>query len=554
MYTCVQIMKRKFERLLRRGLLTEDELETMIKESGPDETSLSEHLIKKGIHRHEVLFCLSEYYECPFIEYDEGITISQKIVRSMDMERLKKAFWVPLSIESDRAQIIACEPDNPAVLADIRKTVRIDRLEFLVALPGDLIRIVENNQDLNPGFPPTSGRTPLAKVRTFLAGRRSGLSCYRTSLAKGRTGLAFLRTGISFIAIAVVLFRIFGVGYLTFLEAALLITGIIMSADGLLWYLPARKTGKKLLRCTPTEPTWGTTVLQVLNPGNNPVFVRSEPVEGAAELRADWCGLSPVMRRRFLASDRTDFAEERTSLACFRTVMARARTGLAFTRTGVAFIGLGIGLLRQFHTGPWSLFDLGMIATGVAMAAEGFYWYLPGRRAGEEGFESVRKTEKKSSIWDFVFPPAHKTAEKSEIHPCTPPVRPTHAPGVWATTGLALERTVLADRRNVMARLRTVMARSRTGLAFIRTGMSIFGVGTGLIVYFGTANAAWTVFNTALLLTGLACIIDGLYWHLPADRIRRQFPYCFGEMEITVPAYGRPARFWGKVIFNHDDN
>jgi uncharacterized membrane protein YidH (DUF202 family) len=188
------------------------------------------------------------------------------------------------------------------------------------------------------------------------------------------------------------------------------------------------------------------------------------------------------------------------------------------------------------------------------MASEGFHWYLPGRRAGEVGYDSVLKSHKKSSIWDFVFPPVHKTSEVKEVHPSPPPVKPTHAPGIWATTGLALERTVLADRRNVMARLRTVMARSRTGLAFIRTGMSVFGVGTGLMVFFGTSNAAWTVFNSALLFTGLAFIIDGMYWHLPAERIRRQFPYCFGEMEIILPDYGRPARSWGKVVFDHDDN
>ena len=97
------------------------------------------------------------------------------------------------------------------------------------------------------------------------------------------------------------------------------------------------------------------------------------------------------------------------------------------------------------------------------------------------------------------------------------------------------------------------MARSRTGMAFMRTGMSISAVGLGLLVYFGAANVAWMVFDIVMILSGLALIADGLYWHIPAENIKRQFPYCFGDMEITVPDYGKPVRSWKKVVFNHED-
>lgn len=114
----------------------------------------------------------------------------------------------------------------------------------------------------------------------------------RTSLAKGRTGLAFLRTGISFIAISVVLFRIFDPGILLLPEGLLLAVGIVMTFEGLLWYIQARRQGKISLNCASTEPTWGTTALQVVHPGNNPAFSRMDPVEGASGLRTAWSNLS----------------------------------------------------------------------------------------------------------------------------------------------------------------------------------------------------------------------------------------------------------------------
>ena len=117
-------------------------------------------------------------------------------------------------------------------------------------------------QDLNPGFPPFAGRTPLAKVRTHLSGRRSALSSQRTALAKGRTGLAFFRTGIAMVTIAVSFTRFFGTGAVILtLDLALLAAGVVMILDGLRWYLPVRKDAARNLgyESTPREP--GVTVL-----------------------------------------------------------------------------------------------------------------------------------------------------------------------------------------------------------------------------------------------------------------------------------------------------
>lgn len=538
---------------MKRGILSGDELDRLIRETEISRTSLEELLGTAGVPKHEILLCLSEYYNAPFAEYDEGVIVSQQIIRRVDLERLKRVLWLPLSIQQDAAEVIACHPDDPAMIEDIRKTLHVKNVEFRVALSADLIRIIEHNQDLNPGFPPSAGRTPLAKVRTFLADRRSMFSYFRTALAKGRTGLAFLRTGLSFITIALILVRLFGIGYLIVVEVLLFLTGVVMTIDGLKWYLPARKVGNKRLDCTSTEPTNGSTVLQVSNPGDEPIFSRSNEVDGAEKLRSGWNNLSPVMRRRFLASDRTDLAEERTVLACYRTLMARARTGLSFTRTGIAFIGIGIGLLRQYHDGLWTALDGALIILGAIMVAEGFYWYLPGRHAGARSSQAVTSSENKPSIWDTVFPLVFKHGNFETIRVPLPPVKGFQSPGIWATTGLALERTLLAERRNVMARLRTVMARSRTGMALVRTGMSISAVGLGLLVYFGAGNGWWTIFDVVLVLSGLLFIADGLYWHIPAENTRKQFPYCYGEMELMLPDYGTPSRFWKKAIFSHDD-
>ncbi len=544
-------MKQKFDRLIRLGLVTEQVLDGIIDKSSSSGRYVEELLLDIGLPKHELMSSLSEYYNYPAVEYAEDLMAPYLLTMKLDLEKQLKALWFPLSVKGARAEVVACRPDDPGTIEDVKRTLGVERIDFMVAAPRDMIRIIENNFDVNPHFRISGGRTPLALVRTAFAYRRSTYSYYRTLLAKGRTGLAFIRTGISFIAISMLFMRVFGAGFYSILEAPLLVGGIIMIFDGMKWYLPSRSVAKKPVDYECTEPTWGTTVLETKTVSGVPEINRSGSIEGAGDLREQWEILSPVMRRRFLASDRTDLAEERTSLAGHRTVIAKARTGLAFTRTGVAFSGLGIGLIRHFHASRWTAFDISLIVAGVLMILEGFHWYLGGRSSWLEGLKCAMTRNKRESIWDFVMPFRRRPRGNKKKNSC-PPVRATDLPGIWATTGLALERTVLAERRTVMSRLRTVMAHSRTGMAFIRTGISICGVGAGLMFYFGFAAFGWTAFNAVLIITGLVLIIDGFRWAVPAEKMRIQYPYCYGDMEITLPDYGRPARSWGKAVFSND--
>jgi uncharacterized membrane protein YidH (DUF202 family) len=536
------MIRDKFNRMIRLGILSEVELDSIEREATATGTAVEELMIRQGIPKHEVLFCLSEYYGSPFVEFDEDVAASYFLVLKLNLEHQKNALWFPLSVREKKAEVIACRPDDERIIEDIKKTLDVEQIDFRVSLPADLIRIIEHNFDVNRNFRISGGRTPLARVRTFLAYQRSTYAHYRTLFAKGRTGLAFIRTGISFIVIALLFLRVLGAGFYALLEAPLLVAGVIMAYDGIKWYIPARKIAGKPVNAACSEATWGTCVLSADVMGGRPVITRTEEIVGAKEHRDDW-------------ENRTDMAEERTSLAGHRTKLARARTGLAFTRTGIAFTGLGIGLMRQFEARTWtawSVLDVVLIVAGILMSAEGFYWYFGGRRSGIEGFRSVMAGLDRETIWDLVFPPGHKRLGPGKDRQ-GPPVAANQKPGIWATTGHALERTVLADRRGVMARLRTVMAVSRTGMAYIRTGMSITSVGAGLMAYFGVASPGWTVFNSLLIGGGLILIVDGYRWMLPAERMRKEYPYCYGDMEITIPDYGRPNSEWGTIVFNHNE-
>jgi len=214
-----------FDGLVNRKIISKTELEKIVRESRGVAKPLEESLRKQGVPKHEILLCLSDHYRLPFLEFNESLPGPGEILERLDFEELKRDLWFPLSVGTAEARVAAFNPCDPELHDKIRGTLGVPSICFIVALPTDIIRMVEHSLDVNPGFPPAAGRTPLAQLRTRLASDRTALAWYRTSMAKGRTGLALIRTGVSFVAVSLTLLRILGIGYLTVMEAPLVLVG-----------------------------------------------------------------------------------------------------------------------------------------------------------------------------------------------------------------------------------------------------------------------------------------------------------------------------------------
>jgi uncharacterized membrane protein YidH (DUF202 family) len=478
---------------------------------------------------------------------DEDFAVPKVFRGRGALAAMQAGMWVPVAREGETAVVAAVAPSD-ALAETVVAALGVADVRLLAADRNLVRHILDNTLDINPGFPPEASRTELAKVRTYLAARRSFLAGFRTTLARGRTGLAMFRTGIAFLTVVLVLLRVLGWGLALPLDAVILVSGLFFLIDGILWYLPARRASHRGLpeRVPEPEPELGNVgVLAVAAEQLWPCFRWLPAVPGARAMRAAWGLLSPTARRRFLAMDRTTLALERTTLAELRTVMARSRTGLALGRTGIAVAGVGIAMVRQFHYGPWDAASFALIAMGTIMALEGLAWYLPARRAGSLCQTAMNRAAACPSPRTMAAPPSLWPVEAPRDAP--PPQWPDAAAGVLGTTGLALERTVLAEKRNDMARLRTQLARARTGLSFIRTGLNGVAVGLGLLAWFGTAAAGWTVFNLVLLSGGLLLAGQGLYWYLPAARARRETTYCLTDFELAVPDYAVAEGAWDRA-------
>ncbi len=93
-------------------------------------------------------------------------------------------------------------------------------------------------------------RSMLAHERNLFAAQRTIAACYRTIYSRARTGLSFIRTGVSFSSIGLGLFTYFGLSLLNMVDAFLMLAGLLMIFDGVMWYWPVRKENYEALKCS----------------------------------------------------------------------------------------------------------------------------------------------------------------------------------------------------------------------------------------------------------------------------------------------------------------
>ena len=384
----------RFLSLTDRGALTNNELRQAEQAAVARGVDIEGILIREyGVPKSSLLAALSEYYQCPFVEYDERMPIPPECLTGLDGERLSLSLWFPIIHDGKTVIIAAHDPRDPRVHDEVRRSIKAEHYEFWVALEEDLQWFIQDYLHAKPGLLIGTERTGLAFWRNTMAHWRTRLACYRNDLAKGRTELAILRWGLGLIALSDVLMRTHVSGALTPLYWLMIAAGVSLGVFGLTGYLNVRRTRmRKPGHQTLIEVTAAT--LQFLdNYHYLDQCVIASPTKGTMLARLGDClgghctilFPSPASRERtHLARERNVLAAQRTVAACYRTIYARARTGLAFIRTGVSFTSVGLGLMHYFGFSFLTVFDSLLVAAGVFMAVDGFLWYLPVRKEQAE--------------------------------------------------------------------------------------------------------------------------------------------------------------------------
>jgi len=134
----------KFDTLLADGRITQAELDAAIADARKRRADVETVVMEKyRIPKAELGKSLSQFYRCPFIEYDDRVIIDRDLLKTINVDYLKKSFWIPLRRDKNGVEILVDNPNDLDKIQDIRRSFSGQKLSFSVALRKDIAQFLQ---------------------------------------------------------------------------------------------------------------------------------------------------------------------------------------------------------------------------------------------------------------------------------------------------------------------------------------------------------------------------------------------------------------------------
>jgi type II secretory ATPase GspE/PulE/Tfp pilus assembly ATPase PilB-like protein len=122
-----------------RGLIKQADLDAAIEESLSREIDLETLLLDKyRVPKSALGSALSEFYQCPYVSYDERTVIDPELLKNLSFDYLRRSAWIPLKRQGTVLDIVINDPHDLEKGLDIRRAFPGTTTRFSVGLRRDI--------------------------------------------------------------------------------------------------------------------------------------------------------------------------------------------------------------------------------------------------------------------------------------------------------------------------------------------------------------------------------------------------------------------------------
>ncbi len=133
----------KFDYLLAQQRITQEELNAATAEARRRQADVESILLEQyKVPKAEIGASLSQFYRCPYVEFDEKIIVPPDLMRDLKVEYLKRTFWVPLRREDDAVVVLVDNPQDLQKIDSIQQLLRNQKIRYAVGLRKDILLFI----------------------------------------------------------------------------------------------------------------------------------------------------------------------------------------------------------------------------------------------------------------------------------------------------------------------------------------------------------------------------------------------------------------------------
>ena len=120
--------------------ITAQELNSAVAEARRRQTDVESILIEQyKVPKIEVGSALSQFYECPFIEYDDKILPPPDLMKGLRLEYLRRNFWLPLKREDHHIVVLIDNPQDLQRVDSVAQALKNRKIRWAVGLRKDIL-------------------------------------------------------------------------------------------------------------------------------------------------------------------------------------------------------------------------------------------------------------------------------------------------------------------------------------------------------------------------------------------------------------------------------
>src|SRR6266850_4188637 len=132
--------KTKFDYLLAQLRITPEELTSAVAEARRRQTDVESILIEQyKVPKNELGIALSQFYECPFVEYDDKIIPPPDLMKGLRIEYLRRNFWLPLRREDHSIVVLIDNPQDLQRIDSVAQALKNRKIKWAVGLRKDIL-------------------------------------------------------------------------------------------------------------------------------------------------------------------------------------------------------------------------------------------------------------------------------------------------------------------------------------------------------------------------------------------------------------------------------
>ncbi len=137
------IEQNVLDSLICRGVITLSDMSTAVGDSKEGSVDLETVLLDRYRVPKDVLgSALSDFYQCPYLPYDERTIIDADLLKTLNLDYLKKNLWLPIARHGSLIDVLTSDPHDFDKSWDARRTFPGMTIRYAVGLRRDIEQFI----------------------------------------------------------------------------------------------------------------------------------------------------------------------------------------------------------------------------------------------------------------------------------------------------------------------------------------------------------------------------------------------------------------------------